>query len=122
MAELYFEGSLTEAFEAGRKAANGAIGGNLDVHVRDAAIKVIGEVHVLLSGHEDGAKMMTTAPPDCPCEETGELLRQAIEDAEAKCPKGAESATALALNPGQIAPLRLIAGYTWKILGDYFNK
>lgn len=124
MADLYFEGEITKAFEAGRKAANLAIAGTLDVHMRDAAIKTIGEVHVLVSGHEDSGSEVKAAAelPDCSTEESGKYLLKAIDDAEAECNKPANANAAVAgLDPGTLILLKVIAGWAWKLLKDYFN-
>lgn len=123
MSEAYFKGDLALVFEAGRDAATRAIARDFSFHTRDSAGKAIMEAHALVSPHDDEATFKASLPQnDCTTEECGELLRQAVADAEAQFPKSSEAATAVALNPGQIALLRLIAGYAWKILGDYFNK
>lgn len=100
MAELYFEGSVSIAFEAAKKAGTYAANGqHFDIHCGDAAIEAVGQIHALLREHNDAPQPVGDGPDDPAI--CGEQVL-ALCDEHAAQPVGATEA---GLDPATIALL-----------------
>lgn len=98
MAELYFEGSVTKAFEAAKVAGQYAAQGQYtDIHCVDAAIEAMGQIHALTREHSHKPVPVGTCP-----ESPESLGAKIVELCDEPQPV---SATEAGLNPAQIALL-----------------
>ena len=100
MSKLYFEGEVSKAFEAAKKAGEYAVKGQFaDIHCVDAALEAAGQIHALTRVHED-APQPVGACPDDPCI-VGERILEICEQPRTY----SVDATGVQMDPATIALL-----------------
>jgi hypothetical protein len=103
MSDLYFEGNVTTAFEAARKAGEYAVKGDFtDIHLVDAALEAAGQIHALTREH---VHPVGDAPPSDPAL-VGERI---LELCEAHETAPVSHSTEAGLDPATIALLFQLA-------------